>query len=91
MLPEGAQIVENERSVIPMTMVGHVTSSYFSPSLNRSIALAVVKGGQARMGQRIWVPLDGGRMAGATIASPVFFDAEGSSSACLKRSVGSHL
>ena len=27
-------------------MLGHVTSSYYSPNLNKSIALAVVKGGK---------------------------------------------
>ena len=27
-------------------MLGHVTSSYFSPNLNKSIALAVMKSGK---------------------------------------------
>ena len=43
-LEEGAQIV-SKQSQIPVEMIGHVTSSYFSPNLNKSIALAVIKGG----------------------------------------------
>ena len=41
-LEEGAQLVENINKK-PIEMLGHVTSSYFSPNLNKSIALAVVK------------------------------------------------
>ena len=44
-LEEGAQIVA-EVTKVPMDMLGHVTSSYFSPNLNKSIALAVVKNGK---------------------------------------------
>ena len=44
-LEEGAQIV-SELGQKPVEMIGHVTSSYFSPNLNKSIALAVVKGGK---------------------------------------------
>jgi len=32
-------------------MIGHVTSSYLSPTLGRSIAMAVVKGGHQRAGR----------------------------------------
>ena len=60
-----------------MTMVGHVTSSYYSPNCGHSIALALVKGGQAKQGEKLFAPmLDGGRIA-CTITSPVFFDPEG--------------
>ena len=76
-LPEGGQIVENPRGATPLPMIGHVTSSYFSSNLSRSIALALVKAGQARIGQRVWVSSTGGRMAGAMITSPVFLDPEG--------------
>ena len=43
----------------PMPMIGHVTSSYYSPKLGRSIALALVKDGLNRMDQHIFVPLPG--------------------------------
>lgn len=39
-----------------MKMVGHVTSSYMSASLGHSFALAVVKGGLKRMGERVFAP-----------------------------------
>ena len=34
-------------------MLGHVTSSYYSPNLNKSIALAVVRGGKNMLGQKL--------------------------------------
>ena len=45
-LEEGAQIVAEVKNKPPMDMIGHVTSSYYSPNLNKSIALAVVKNGK---------------------------------------------
>ena len=39
----------------PAPTLGHVTSSYMSPNLGRSIALAVVKAGGARIGERVFV------------------------------------
>ena len=38
-------------------MLGHITSSYFSPNLNKSIALAVVKGGKNMMGKKLIIPM----------------------------------
>jgi len=57
-------------------MLGHVTSSYYSPILKRSIAMAVVKGGLGKMGQKVAIDLNG-RTVDATISSPVFYDTEG--------------
>ena len=45
-LPEGAQLVLEPGWPAPVPMVGHVTSSYFSPALERSFALALVKSGR---------------------------------------------
>jgi sarcosine oxidase subunit alpha len=56
-LEEGAQIVENIKKKPPMDMIGHVTSSYYSPNLNKSIALAVVKNGKNLKGKRLFVPM----------------------------------
>ncbi|GLQ06612.1 sarcosine oxidase subunit alpha [Sneathiella chinensis] len=75
-LPEGAQLVFDPHAPKPMPMVGHVTSSYYSAALGRSIALALVKGGQDRMGQHVFAPLEGGTVT-AVLTSPVFFDKEG--------------
>ncbi|WP_366554567.1 sarcosine oxidase subunit alpha family protein [Aquibaculum sediminis] len=76
-LPEGAQLVEsNGAARPPVPMVGHVTSSYWSPNCGKAIALALVKGGQARMGQRLYAPL-ADRTVACTITEPVFFDKAG--------------
>ncbi|HEX5128769.1 MAG TPA: glycine cleavage T C-terminal barrel domain-containing protein, partial [Usitatibacter sp.] len=80
-LPEGGQIVVDSGAAPPVPMLGHVTSSYFSAFLDRSIALALVKGGRKRMGEKVEVPLADGRVLRATIASPVFVDPEGARNA----------
>lgn len=76
-LEEGAQIVLDPNQPVPMTMVGHVTSSYRSATLGRSIALAVLVDGQARMGETIHVPMPDGVIR-AKVTGPVFYDPEGS-------------
>ncbi len=75
-LEEGAQIVADPAQAIPMTMLGHVTSSYMSPALDRSIALAVVRGGRARIGSTLHIPMPG-RSVAARVVAPVFLDPEG--------------
>ncbi|WP_332671144.1 glycine cleavage T C-terminal barrel domain-containing protein [Aromatoleum sp.] len=76
-LDEGAQIVLEKEIRIPMPMVGHVTSSYYSPNLGHSFALAVVKGGSKRVGETVYLPMADGRVHAAEVVSPVFYDAEG--------------
>lgn len=76
MLPEGAQLVFDKDAAIPMPMVGHVTSSYYSATLGRSIALALVKGGQGKQGEKVYAPLKSGTLT-AEIVDPVFYDKEG--------------
>jgi sarcosine oxidase subunit alpha len=75
-LEEGAQIVVDPQHLIPMPMIGHVTSAYFSAALGRGIALAMVAGGRRRMGDKLYVPMAEGVIA-ATVTSPIFLDPEG--------------
>ncbi|MZR31853.1 sarcosine oxidase subunit alpha [Sneathiella litorea] len=75
-LPEGSQLVFDPNVPKPIPMAGHVTSSYYSAALGRSIALALVKGGHGRKGQKIFAPLDK-RTVTAEIVDPVFYDKEG--------------
>ena len=80
-LPEGAQLVEHLRDRpphdrTPVPMIGHVSSSYHSPNIGRSIALALVKGGRARIGQTIHAPLEGKTLA-CKVTEPIFFDPAG--------------
>ncbi|MET8131805.1 sarcosine oxidase subunit delta family protein [Streptomyces sp. NPDC005251] len=76
-LPEGTQLVAD--SVLPappVPMLGHVTSSYRSAALGRTFALALVKGGRDRIGERLYaVARD--RLVPVTVASPVLYDPEG--------------
>ncbi|WP_324732799.1 sarcosine oxidase subunit alpha [Pseudomonas paeninsulae] len=76
-LPEGAQLVFDAKQAIPMSMVGHVTSSYYSTSMGYSFALALVKGGLKRMGEKVFAPLADGTLIEAEIVSSVFFDPKG--------------
>ena len=53
---EGAHVIGSEaESEPPVPTLGWITSSYYSPNLGRSIAMALVKGGRQRMGEKLWV------------------------------------
>ena len=73
-LEEGAQIVADIKKT-PIEMLGHVTSSYYSPNLKKSIALGVVKGGKNMMGQKLVIPMEN-KQINVTVADPVFLDKE---------------
>jgi len=55
---------------------GRVTSSYVSPTLQRSIALALLECGRRRMGEEVHL-YDLGTRHVARVRSPVFYDPEG--------------
>ncbi|MDC3030293.1 sarcosine oxidase subunit alpha family protein [Candidatus Pelagibacter sp.] len=73
-LEEGAQIVADINKS-PVEMLGHVTSSYYSPNLNKSIALGVVRGGKNMMGKKLIIPMEK-KLINVTISDPVFLDKE---------------
>ncbi|WP_152046167.1 sarcosine oxidase subunit alpha family protein [Aureimonas psammosilenae] len=75
-LDEGAQIVADPKQSVPMTMLGHVTSSYWSETLGRSFALALLRNGRARKGETLFVPMLDGDIE-VEVVDPVFFDREG--------------
>jgi sarcosine oxidase subunit alpha len=76
LLEEGAQIVVDPAQPIPMTMLGHVTSSYRSVALGRPIALALVRDGRARIGTQLSVPMPNG-VVPVEVVQPVFYDPKG--------------
>jgi sarcosine oxidase subunit alpha len=83
-LTEGAQIIERADIPQPVPMLGHVTSSYYSPELGRSIALAVVRDGIKRrseegrkFGQDTLYAYAGGKAHKVKLVSPVFVDPKG--------------
>jgi len=72
-LEEGAHVIATPREgPKPFPVLGHVTSSYFSPNLNRSIALALVRDGGARMGERLYVTTGGGAPVAVTVTETDF-------------------
>ncbi|MCP5371366.1 MAG: sarcosine oxidase subunit alpha family protein [Hyphomicrobiales bacterium] len=76
-LPEGAQVAERAQAGQAFAAIGHVTSSYMSPNVGRSIALAMVADGFNRTGQTLSVPTLDGRVHRAVVGGTVFFDPEG--------------
>jgi len=61
--------------------IGYVTSSYFSPILDRSIAMAQIQGGLAKMDETVLVKIvqkkQGLKEIPCEISSSVFYDIEG--------------
>ena len=79
-LAEGAQLITSGTPITPeagpVPMIGHVTSSYISPSMDRPFGLAMVENGRNRTGEIIQSPV-GGTLVDVEITSPVFYDPEG--------------
>jgi len=75
-LQEGAQIIADPKQPKPMTMLGHVTSSYWSDALGRSIAMAVVADGREREGQTLHIPMPDRTITAKVVKSMVFYDPE---------------
>lgn len=81
LLDEGAQITATRAPSAGTHALGHVTSSYSSPALRRSIALALIEGGRSRIGETVWSST--GTMTASSltmpcrIVAPVFLDPEG--------------
>jgi len=72
-LPDGAHALSADGG----RAIGHVTSTYHSPTLKRSIAMALIEGGMGRMGETLEIGIDRKTTVRAVIASPVFYDKEG--------------
>jgi len=76
-LPPGSHIVEADTSSRSgLNSVGYVTSSYFSPHLNRAVAIGVLRDGRARHGEVVKAYADGVQYQ-AKVVAPVFYDPEG--------------
>ena len=75
-LPDGAHAVEGTMKSGQPQMIGHVTSSYYSPNLGRSIAMAMIQGGRGRKGETLYAPMPD-KVIEVTVTDPVFFDPDG--------------
>lgn len=79
-LPEGTQIVGPGVPLTPqdgpVPMLGHITSSYFSPALGRTFALGLVAAGRDRVGGTL-LAVVGDDLVPVRVADPVLYDPEG--------------
>ena len=81
-IPEGAQLIATpEEPAPPVPMIGHVTSSYMSPNLGRSIALGFVAGGHGRLGETVYVSRPGASPMPARITETDFLRVLGAANA----------
>jgi sarcosine oxidase subunit alpha len=77
-IPDGAYATDGTTRENGMKhMIGRVTSTYFSPTLDRGIAMGLVEFGPDRMGEIIDFPTLDGKVIKAEICDPVFLDPEG--------------
>ncbi len=77
-LPDGAYAVaEGVNENGQRNVQGRVTSTYFSPTLGRGIAMGLVLHGPDRMGEVLEFPGTDGKVYKAKIVSPVFYDKDG--------------
>ncbi|MCF1709623.1 sarcosine oxidase subunit alpha family protein [Tabrizicola sp. J26] len=77
-IPDGAYAVDIGVNANGQRNVqGRITSTYFSPTLGRGIAMGLVKRGPERMGETLeFTKLDGSLMK-VRIVDPVFYDKDG--------------
>jgi sarcosine oxidase subunit alpha len=77
-LPDGAYATaDGFNSNGQKSTQGRVTSSYFSPTLKRGIAMGLVVNGPSRDGEVLEFPKIDGTVVRAKITSPVFYDPNG--------------
>lgn len=75
-IPEGAQIIA-PTDAKPSKTQGFVTSSYMSPTLERSFALAMIENGFNRYGETVYAVDMSGQTYPAQITKTIFWDNEG--------------
>jgi sarcosine oxidase subunit alpha len=71
-LPDGCHALEDGKAI------GHVTSTYFSPTLKRSIALGLIENGRSRIGSALEFETSSKESIFAKLVDPSFYDMEGS-------------
>ncbi|MEO0371114.1 MAG: sarcosine oxidase subunit alpha family protein [Pseudomonadota bacterium] len=77
-LPDGAYATAQGTNANGQRKVqGRVTSTYYSPTLDRGIAMGLVHHGPDRMGEVLEFPKVDGTVVKAKIVNPVFFDPKG--------------
>ncbi|MDB5865723.1 MAG: sarcosine oxidase subunit alpha [Betaproteobacteria bacterium] len=77
-IPKGAQLVVDPQRAAPNPIIGHVTSTCYSPTLIRPIALALLQRGRARHGEKLYAtsPLSN-TVVHVEVVPHVFYDPKG--------------
>ena len=75
-IPDGAYALKSGGNGAE-DVLGHITSTYFSPSLDKPIAMALLKNGKSLKGQEVDIPLGSGNKLRAIVVDPQFYDIEG--------------
>lgn len=77
-IPRGAQLVTDPQRALPNPIIGHVTSTCYSPTLGHPIALALLERGRERYGQTLFAmsPLTNS-VVGVEATHHVFYDPKG--------------
>ena len=77
-IPRGSQIIEHPDATPPVPMLGHVTSTCYSPNLDKQIALGLLLDGDKRQDNVLYAssPLVD-KTVPVKISTPVFIDPEG--------------
>ena len=76
-IPHGTHLVETPHDKPPMKSVGFVCSTYYSETLGRSIAFALIAHGRKRMGQTLTARNINGETAKVTVTEPMFLESGG--------------
>ncbi|MEJ2000908.1 MAG: sarcosine oxidase subunit alpha family protein [Maritimibacter sp.] len=77
-IPDGAYIVDEGRNANGQRNTqGRITSTYYSPTLKRGIAMGLLKHGPDRMGEVVTIPVIDGPALKAKVVDTVFYDKEG--------------
>lgn len=76
-LTEGAQLIEDVDAEVPVPLVGHVTSAYYSGAMEQPIAMALLSSGRKRHGERLYAVDHSGSRVPVMVTSPVFYDPKG--------------
>ncbi len=77
-IPDGAYIIAPGSNANGQgNTQGRVTSTYYSPTLKKGIAMGLIKGGMGRAGDVVEFTKIGGAPVKAKVVDPVFYDKEG--------------
>ena len=70
-------VISNYLVQFPVKYLGHITSSYHSPTLNHYVAMAMIEGGNDLIGKKFYVTQNqSSENISVEIVKPVFLDPE---------------